>query len=242
MGNHQTQLSEDITTSINRSVIDSTTNCINYSVGGNSFIINGDNNVVDGVDQTVSASIAAACQSNATMGQTVNNSISDALSQQLTTASTAMMDVMDNTSNNITSVMENTIITSNLTETAVNCINKLSSTNLMTVSGDSNVISSLIQNSVSNIIGGCMQQSSELAATANTVANTATQQGKDSSSNPLNFLSTIAEAIVGSIVALLAIIFIVIVCIAYVFPHLNKKDKLAAKVALAQAQQPQPIK
>src|SRR5512147_1253671 len=97
MGGHHSKQSIHVSTNVAANIVqDTAQNCINVAYGGNTITINGDYNVVSGVNQTVSISINSSCSTFASQDSTFNSDLQNSLSQVLADQEVALTEWMDN--------------------------------------------------------------------------------------------------------------------------------------------------
>lgn len=213
MGGHHTKLkvkdTNDIVTNV---VLDSNQNCISYSSAGQRIDVSGNGNIVTGVDQTIEMNVDKNCVANVTQNSGTQQKIANQIGQSVADKTMALAQWLDAGHTTVETSIDNTIKT-NVTEKAIeNCMSSLDARQFITVSGDTNVLSGIVQTEKLGYVGGCLMSSNQVANAAANVSNTVNQHSSYEASNPFAFIGD-AIAAIGIAVALF--IFIIVLVIAY---------------------------
>jgi hypothetical protein len=238
MGGHSSKQTVDVSTSVTANIMQTTAqNCINVAYGGNTITINGNYNVVSGVDQTVSISINSACSTFAAQNSTFDADLENALSQILSDQEVALTEWMDNSQDDQnTDVKQN--VTTNFTQSTVqNCVNNLDGYNILSVTGSGNVVQDITQTATLNVISQCILKGQQTSDVVSSITNTVNQHSVYTSENPLAFIADAVASVLKSAMAIAAVLFIVILCFVFVFMVAGRR-KRSPPVVLAMPAMP----
>jgi hypothetical protein len=215
---HESKQSVLSTTTTTANIVQQTAqNCIDVSYGGNVIDVNGNYNILSGVDQTVSLSVNSDCSTFASQNSTFNSDLSDAMSQILSDQEVALTQWIDTSKDTqYTNITEN--VTANFTQSTVqSCVNNLNGYNVLSVTGSGNVIKNITQDVSLNILSQCLIQNSQTGSSISDITNTVNQHSTYTSTNPFAFIADALESMSRSAMAIAAIIFIVIVSFVIIF-------------------------
>lgn len=218
MGGHVSKQKVDVSTEISAKIIQNATqNCINVTMGGNTIAINGDYNILNGVNQTVSLSVNTDCSTFARAGNTFDSDLASSLSQVLHDQGIALTEWTDTSkTDQETNIRQS--ITANFTQSVVqNCISQLNGRNILSVTGSGNVIKNITQSASLNLISRCLLQNAQTSSVISDITNSVNQHSSHISENPLSFISDAWTAISRSALAFAAVCFIVVVSFVFIF-------------------------
>lgn len=230
MGGHQSKQTVGVSALVAANVVQNTTqNCINVMYGDNVITVNGNYNVISGVNQSVSISIDSTCSTMAAQDSTFQADLEAAVSQSLSDQEQAMTSWMDNSGDDQGMSFKQSV-TTNFTQTTVqNCVNTLNGTNILNINGSGNVVKDIVQTSTLNLISQCLLGNEQTTKTIVDITDTANQQGVYKSESPFAFLGDAFEAVAGSAIKIMAIIFIVIISFVFIIQIIKKSKKSSSK-------------
>lgn len=229
MGGHQSKQTVGVSTNVAANIVQNTAqNCISVAYGGNTININGNYNNVSGVDQTVSISINSDCSTFAQQNSTFDADLQNALTQALNDQEVALTEWMDNSRDDQSASVSNSV-TANFTQNTVqNCVNTLNGYNILNVTGTGNVVKDITQNATLNVISQCLLGNGQTSSVVSDITNTVNQQSTYVSQNPLAFIADAIAAIFKSLIVAAAVVFVVIICFVMLFLLLRGKKQPSA--------------
>jgi hypothetical protein len=218
MGGHQSTQTINVSTQVAANIVQNTAqNCIDVSYGQNTITINGDYNILSGVDQTIKLSINSNCSTFAAQNSTFSADLQNSLAQILNDQEIALIAWMDNSHDDQTTNIAQSV-TANFTQSTVqNCVSNLNGGNALNVTGSGNVIKDVTQTISLNLISQCLLNNNQTNDVVNDITNTVNQSGTYTSVSPFAFIADAIAAVFKSVVVAAAIVFIVIVCFIFLF-------------------------
>lgn len=239
-GSHSTQsisASAQVTAKI---VQDTVQGCLTTSVAGNTLTIDGSGNQLSDVQQRVSISVSAGCQTLSNQSGTFKTDLDNSIAQNMRDQTVAMTQWMDN-SRRDSNVQLSQSLSTNLTQSMVqNCTNSLNGQNVIVVRGDNNVVQRAAQDATLTLIAKCMQQNGQAGEAAATITNAVNQQQTYVAQNPLAFVGDAVVAALQSVAGIVAILIVVVVCLVLMYKaykhHVQAKQaraELAERAELA---------
>lgn len=170
MGNkHSVTADANIDVALNSS-FSAIQNCITVTSGGNNIYIQGSNNYVEGIYQTVDVDVNTTCISSNNISNSLESSIMDNLNQVVSQDEAAFSNFIDQGPSNLKAAIQNAITDDTTITDYQNCFNNLSGSNTLNVNGNQNVVANIVQNYIKNSVKDCAFGNSGLQNMASTVS------------------------------------------------------------------------
>ena len=232
MGGHQSTQSVNTSAKLAASVVQSATqSCINIGSGSNIISFGGNNNVVDGVNQTVSVSVNSNCQVLTGQDSTFQAALASAATSTLDSQQVAMTQWMDNSHTDQSTSISNQLNTNLSQATAQTCLNQLAASNQLQFSGSGNVVKNIAQNATMDVISNCLMKNGQTNTMVSDITNTVNQHAQYKSENPFAFITDAITAVAKNITYTVALVFIAIVCFVVLYEilkHSGRRRRAAA--------------
>lgn len=228
MGGHSSSLSANVTTNIVSSgVYDASQNCVVDASGGQSIIIDGSGNIIDGVDQIMDLQISSNCYQSQVTNTDLQSAVDNQIAQTLADQQVAMTQWLDNGGDSVNSNIA-TSVTSNITiDNTQNCVEALNASQLLLVRGNSNVVRNVLQQQSAKGMLTCMQESENTSSFVQDTTNSVNQHSDYTSENPFAFITDAIAAMFKSALMAAAVIFIIIIALVFLFMVLHHKKPAA---------------
>jgi hypothetical protein len=231
MGGHQSKQKVAVSTDLAAKVVQTTAqNCINVSTGANTIAIDGNYNVISGVNQSIALSVNSDCSTFADQQSSFNADLENSMSQVLKDQSVALTQWMDGSKSTQSDEITQSVKTNFTQHNVQQCVNRLNSVNLLSVSGTGNVIKDITQEATLNVLSQCIQQGDQTSDVVSAITNTVNQQATSVSKNPFAFITDAISAVFKSLVVGGVVIFIVFICFIFLFIILGKGKALTDTV------------
>lgn len=215
MGGHSSKQSVTQSTTIVASVVQNVTqNCINVVNSANEIIISGNGNVVEHNSQSGSVQVSASCSSQIQQNSDFAAAVKNGTTQVLNDTGIAGTGWLDCGSDDSATDINNKISSSVTANTVQTCLNNINSKNILVISGNQNVVAANAQMQTVKLFSTCILGQAQQVSTVNTVTNTANQQSTYTSKNPFAFITDAIEGAFTSVVMMVAVVFIILVCLA----------------------------
>lgn len=208
--------------------------CATYANGGNSMQLDGDGNIVSGVDQTYYVSVDSDCTSSGTLNFDFSSRIQNSIDQEITDQEIALTQWLDNSKDSAKVSIDNSLTLNLLQENSMNCENSLDGSNIIGITGDSNVVKNVTQDYTVDTLTTCHLKDNASFKAISSMTDTLNQHNVYTSVNPFAFITDAIVAVVDSAVLLVAFCFIVLLCFIGLFAvlrHRSKSKQRAAAVA-----------
>jgi hypothetical protein len=182
--------------------------CLVAASGGNELDISGSGNRVDNLHQRVSISVSSDCGILGAQKGEFESKMQASVAQNLKDQSVAMTQWMDNSRRKSSEVLNQSVSTEMDQKMVQNCASKLNGKNIVTISGDNNLVTNTSQDAVLSLISSCMEQNGQAAKAAAAMTNTVNQHQAAVSENPLAFIGDAIDAAIESVGGMVALAFI----------------------------------
>ncbi len=208
--------------------------CETYASGGNEVKIDGDNDVISGIDQTITLNVDMACVTQDPLNYAFSSRVQNSALQQLADSQVAMTQWMDNSKDSVSTNISADLELSVLQENSQNCMNSINANNTINVTGDNDVVKNITQEYSLDTITSCHMKDGVAFKASNSMTNTINQHLVYTSVNPFAFITDAIVAIADSVALLVAFCFIIFLCFIALFAilrHRSKSKQRAAAVA-----------
>lgn len=213
------------------------TNCETAASGSNSFELDGDNDVISGVDQRITLSVDMDCVTADPLNYAFSSRVQNSALQQLADEQVAMTQWMDNSKDTVTSSISTDLELGVTQANSQDCMDSVNAANTFEVSGDYDVVKDVTQTYSLDTVTSCHMKDGVAFKASNRMTNTLNQHLIYTSVNPFAFITDAITAITDSIALLIAFCFIVVVCFVALFALLHHRSKRRREAAAAGVRQ-----
>ena len=232
---HKNYQEADVSSTIIGSVTQTNySDCETYTSNGNTLNINGNNDVIQGVDQKITLSVDTACVTQDPLNYSFSSRVQNSAIQQLADEQIALTQWLDNSKDTITTSLS-TDLELGVTQTnSQNCMDSINANNTINVTGDYDVVKNVTQTYSLDTVTGCHMKDGVAFKASNSMTNTLNQHLLYTSVNPFAFITDAITAITHSIALLVAFCFIVFICFVALFAvlrHRSRRRRAAAAEA-----------
>lgn len=226
MGGHTSKQSVTESTNIVSSVTQKVTqNCVTAVNSSNVVVIDGNGNILSGVDQELSVSVDSHCVAQVTQDAAFNADLKNAAVQATNTETISGLGWLDCGKDDSATTITNNVSSTTTSETVQNCLNSVQGKNLINITGNQNVLQNVLQKNTIQMFSKCVLGNAQQTSTVNDTTNTANQQSTYTAKNPFAFITDAFEATVKSVAMMIAIVFIVLICLGAIVMALTTSGK-----------------
>jgi hypothetical protein len=236
--------SASVTSAVANTMLAAVQNCGASASGSQGLNVSGTGNTVTGVNQSQNISINLSCLSDTSTIQAMQTSISNAITQQVTQSSVALLSIGMPAAAAASAISNE--VTNNFTSSAIqNCMTGINGSQNVSVSGTNNVVSGVTQAQALTSISNCAQKILNNMSTVTTATNAADQALTNTSTNPLDFLSSIFSSITTTVAlaigGVITVIILVIVLIASGGHHSSGMEQMSGFMGPMMYMRPPPM-
>ena len=226
MGGHTSKQSVTESTNVVSSVTQQVTqNCVTAVNSSNVIVITGNGNIVSGVDQELSVSVNSQCVSTVTQAAAFKDNVKTAAVQVTNTETISGLGWLDCGEDDSATTITNNVSSTTTSTTVQNCLNSVQGKNLINITGNQNVLQNDLQKNTIQMFSKCVLGNAQQASTVNDITNTANQQSTYTAKNPFAFIPDAIEATVKSVAMMIAIVFIILICLGAIVMALTASGK-----------------
>jgi hypothetical protein len=233
-GHHSRQSAVESSQLITKASVSATESCISVTSDSQSISVGGSGDTVSGNVQKSTISVSSSCMAKIKQSGDFSSKLSDAISQQLSDHEVALTQWLSPGGDDQKSAILDTITTNVTFSDVETCVNKLTGSQAINVSGDDDTVTDNIQDQSLTEVADCLLGGSQSSSTVNDVTNTTNQHSKYVSENPFAFVTDAIDDATKSVAAIIAIMFIVIIILVLMYKvikHAGKKSATTSVVA-----------
>ena len=223
---HKTEMEIDSSATVIGNVTQTNyADCETYSDGGNSININGDNDVISGVDQKISYNVDTTCLTKDPLNYSFSSRVQNDVVAELADEQIALTQWMDNSKDTLVTGISSDLELGITQENSQNCMNTLNATNTINVTGDNDVVKDVVQKYSLDTVTTCHMQDGVAFKATSSMSDKINQHMVYTSVNPFAFITDAIAAVTKSIALLIAFCFIVVICFLALFALLHHRSK-----------------
>ncbi len=227
MGGHQSKQTVLQSTQLLSNIVQKTAqNCFGTTTGDNELNISGSDDNVSDIKQNITLSVKTSCSDLSSQSSTFNTNLQTSIQQTLKDQEVALTQWMDNSNDSQYSSIAQKIQTNVTNDVVQNCINTLDGKNVINITGSGDTVKDATQNIQLSLIAKFLLQNGQTNDVINSITNTTNQHSTYTSKNPLAFITDSIESVSKSIIHMVAIFFIVFICIVFLMEVIDKHSNL----------------
>jgi len=214
--------STNIVSSVTQKV---TQNCVTAVNSNNEIVIQRNGNILSNIDQELSVSVSSTCMAQVVQAGTFQANLQNAAAQVTKTETISGLGWLDCGEDDSATTITNNVSTTTTSDTVQNCVNSIQGKNLINITGNQNVMQNVLQKNTIQMFSKCVLGNTQQTSTVNDITNTANQQSTYTAKNPFAFITDAFEATVKSVAMMIAIVFIILICLGAIVMALSSSGK-----------------
>lgn len=232
MGGHSSKISTDVTSNFLASAtLETTKSCEATSSQGNSTVISGNDNVVDGVTQINSKTLNMNCYQNAIQSTDQESAMTTTIQNSVKDKSIALLGSLDKSKADLEATINNNVQLLTSQKVLQSCVISTAQNNSLEVYGDRNIVKNFTQTITTDALANCMQGSDQAAKAISSITNAANQSEEHTEENPLAFIGDALNAASKNLMIIAAIAFIALICFLYIMKSMSTPPEEGAASA-----------
>lgn len=223
-GAHSTTSISDVSNTVANTSILSSNTCIGSSDNENLVDVNGDGNIVTGVNQFINSTYTQNClQTSSNIAAYNNTSANQAVINQ-STKQQAGLGFLDCSNTKASDNVQNNITNNTQINNVSTCLNAIQTTNVTMVNGIGNVLSGVDQTALSTNVVQCLNNSTNAVGATSNATNASNLGQQYQSESWLEPFTSALTAIMGMGILAVVLIIIFIVVVVIVYKYMTKKS------------------